>query len=121
MQLERNKDIFAAYLSLRRERRFKCLPELCRYMAYMPADQHYISEGQAIRMFRRYLDTGTLFVRTPYKRRMYESFIDVCKSIMEEGETDIPRAVRAALAHKAPCLGLSRDRIEFILRKMGAK
>jgi hypothetical protein len=121
MQFERNRDIFAVYLSLRRERRFRNLREISRYLACMPAEQHYISEEQAIRIFRRYLDTGTLFVSTPYKQRLYKSLIDVCKSIMDGGETNVPRAVRAALAHKAPCFGLSVSRIRDILWRMGAK
>jgi hypothetical protein len=118
VQENRNREILYMYRKMRATCDYTSLSDMCNDMCDRPASRYYLSEERARNILLQYERTGRVLCKSPYKRRLYESFIKEC---MRQRGTLMIDKVRHALDVMAPCLGVSPSRIHTVLTKLGAK
>lgn len=118
---ERDRFIYLSYDKLKRAGNYKTMYDICKELARMPTECHYISEDMGAIVWSQFKKEGSLPERmNRYKRKIYESFIQLCEQLSREGMPN-RKVLRTALAMKAPCLGISPYRIFVILKKFNQK
>jgi len=116
----RNKIVKKLFREIKRSGTCSTVGEICKRIAGMQMERHYISEERAGEVYCRYLRTGKVDSCSEYTYRLYTSLIDACERIKQEkGSMCVRHIVREAVEHPAHCIGISPNRIQRILREGG--
>lgn len=120
INIYRNRTIKRLFREIKRSGRCGTVGEICRMIAEMSQERHYISEERAGEVYYRYLKTGEVHSCSHYTRRLYSSLVEACEHIRQEKGMECVRyIVREAIERPAQCLGISPNRIHRVLREGG--
>lgn len=120
IQIERNRSIQDIYTSIKRTMRHSTVYGICREVANTEVERHYISEERAYVIYMEWIIYGTVTADSHWKLLLYINFIFLCDSIPRNNRT-IKDIVREALSYRAPCMGISPNRIMRIVSEGGLR
>lgn len=126
---ERDNFIVSTFRDIKRTCRYKTMNSICKVIAVLPADRHYLSEEIAYIIWKNWRNNKIISWRnrmvpeeaTFYKRKLYESFIAECEKLQKNGMRKNRDIIRAALNCPAKCIGISPHRIFLVLKSRGEK
>lgn len=120
VNIYRNRKINSLFREIRRTGTCSTVGEICRKIADMNQERHYISEERAGEVYYRYLKTGEIQGCSHYTRLLYSSLIEACEHIRTgKGMVCVRYIVREAIERPAHCIGISPNRIHRVLREGG--
>lgn len=120
VNIYRNRKIKHLFREIKRTGTCSTVGEICRRIAEMGQERHYISEERAGEVYHRYLRTGKVQSCSHYTHRLYSSLVEACERIRREKDLECVRyIVREAIEHPAHCIGISPNRIQRVLREGG--
>ncbi len=117
---ERDVFLLKIYRRLKRTCLYRSMGEICRDMAVMPTDRHYLSEKMGAIIWARWRKTRRLPDGHACKLRLYRSFVTECERLSGEGLRHM-EVVRRALERPAVCPGISSGHIFAILKRLNQK